>query len=51
VPKTTRPACSPANHYSAGTKFYAQTNHLIIPEIFVMSKATWDKLSRTIRRW
>jgi TRAP-type C4-dicarboxylate transport system substrate-binding protein len=27
-------------------KFYAQTNHLIIPEIFVMSKVTWDKLSK-----
>ena len=27
-------------------KFYAQTTHLIIPEIFVMSKVTWDKMSK-----
>lgn len=40
------PSLFTSNHYSAGTKFYAQTNHLIIPEIFVMSKATWDKLSK-----
>jgi TRAP-type C4-dicarboxylate transport system substrate-binding protein len=26
-------------------KFYTQTTHLIIPEIFVMSKVTWDKLT------
>ena len=40
------PSLFTSNHYSAGTKFYAQTNPLIIPEIFVMSKATWDKLSK-----
>ncbi|MFM8766616.1 MAG: TRAP transporter substrate-binding protein DctP [Rubrivivax sp.] len=28
-----------------GAKFYTQTNHLIIPEIVVMSKVTWDRLS------
>ena len=39
------PSMFTSNHYSAGTKYYAQTNHLIIPEIFVMSKVTWDKLS------
>ena len=39
------PSLFTSNHYTAGTKFYAQTNHLIIPEILVMSKATWDKLS------
>jgi tripartite ATP-independent transporter DctP family solute receptor len=39
------PSMFTSNHYNAGTKFYAQTNHLIIPEIFVMSKVTWDKLT------
>ena len=34
------------NHYTAGPKFYSQTNHLIVPELFVMSKVTWDKLSK-----
>ena len=38
------PSMFTSNHYNAGPKFYAQTNHLIIPEIFVMSKVTWDKL-------
>ena len=40
------PTLFTANHYQAGAKFYTQTNHLIIPEIFVMSKVTWDKLSK-----
>ncbi|HOB02805.1 MAG TPA: TRAP transporter substrate-binding protein [Casimicrobium huifangae] len=39
------PSYFTSNHYTTGTKYYAQTNHLIIPEIFVMSKVTWDKLS------
>ncbi len=39
------PSYFTANHYNTPAKFYAQTNHLIIPEIFVMSKITWDKLS------
>jgi tripartite ATP-independent transporter DctP family solute receptor len=39
------PSMFTSNHYNAGAKYYAQTNHLIIPEIFVMSKVTWDKLS------
>ena len=39
------PSMFTSNHFNAGTKFYAQTNHLIIPEIFVMSKVTWDKLT------
>lgn len=34
-----------SRHYSAGPRHYALTRHLIIPEIFVMSKVTWDKLS------
>ncbi len=40
------PSMFTSNHYTAGAKYYAQTNHLIIPEIFVMSKVTWDKLSK-----
>jgi len=39
------PSLFTANHYRAGAKYYTQTNHLIIPEILVMSKVTWDKLS------
>ena len=39
------PSLFTSNHYTTGTKYYAQTNHLIIPEIFVMSKAIWDKLT------
>jgi TRAP-type C4-dicarboxylate transport system substrate-binding protein len=39
------PSMFTSNHYNAGAKYYAQTNHLIIPEIFVMSKVTWDKLT------
>ena len=33
------------NHYKL-TKEYSQTGHLIIPEIFVFSKVTWDTLSK-----
>lgn len=32
------------NHYSVA-KYYSLTGHLIIPEIFVMSRVVWDKLS------
>ena len=39
------PALYTSNHYTSGTKYYAQTNHLIIPDIFVMSRITWDKLT------
>ena len=39
------PSLYTANHFQAGAKYYTQTNHLIIPEIFVMSKVTWEKLS------
>jgi TRAP-type C4-dicarboxylate transport system substrate-binding protein len=39
------PTLLTANHYQAGAKYYTQTNHLIIPEILVMSKVTWDKLT------
>lgn len=40
------PSYFTANHYNTPAKFYAQTNHLIIPEIFVMSKVSWDRLSK-----
>lgn len=39
------PSYYTTNHFKAGAKYYTQTNHLIIPEILVMSKVTWDKLS------
>jgi tripartite ATP-independent transporter DctP family solute receptor len=39
------PSLYTANHYKTGAKYYTQTNHLIIPEILVMSKVAWDKLS------
>jgi len=39
------PSFFTSNHYTTGAKYYAQTNHLIIPEILVMSKVAWDKLS------
>jgi tripartite ATP-independent transporter DctP family solute receptor len=32
------------NHFTVAP-YYALTGHLMIPEIFVMSKTTWDKLS------
>jgi tripartite ATP-independent transporter DctP family solute receptor len=41
------PSLFTSNHYSAGVKYYAQTNHLIIPEIFVMSKG---HLGEAVRR-
>ncbi|MEX1168406.1 MAG: TRAP transporter substrate-binding protein [Hydrogenophaga sp.] len=34
-----------ANWHKTGAKYFTQTNHLIIPEILVMSKVAWDKLS------
>ena len=39
------PTLFTSNQYTT-VKYYTQTNHLIIPEIFVMSKVTWDKLSK-----
>jgi tripartite ATP-independent transporter DctP family solute receptor len=33
------------NHYQAA-KYYTLTEHLIVPEILVMSKKTWDSLSK-----
>lgn len=33
------------NHYQV-SKFYSLTGHLIIPEIFVFSRRTWDTLSK-----
>jgi len=39
------PSMFTSNHYTTGAKYYTQTNHLIIPEILVMSKVTYEKLS------
>jgi tripartite ATP-independent transporter DctP family solute receptor len=39
------PSLYTANHFKAGARFYTQTRHLMIPEILVMSKAAWDRLS------
>ena len=39
------PSMFTSNHYTTGAKYYAQTHHLIIPEILVMSKAAYDKLT------
>jgi tripartite ATP-independent transporter DctP family solute receptor len=39
------PSLYTANHFKTGAKYYTQTNHLIIPEILVMSKVAWDKLT------
>ncbi|HEX7441562.1 MAG TPA: TRAP transporter substrate-binding protein DctP, partial [Caldimonas sp.] len=39
------PSYFTSNHFATGAKYYTQTNHRIIPEIFVMSKITWDKLA------
>ena len=35
-----------AEPLSRSAKVYSLTGHLIIPEIFVFSKASWDKLSK-----
>jgi TRAP-type C4-dicarboxylate transport system substrate-binding protein len=40
------PSLFTSNHYTTGAKYYTQTHHLMIPEIFVMSKVSWDKLSK-----
>jgi tripartite ATP-independent transporter DctP family solute receptor len=39
------PTLFTSNQYTAGIKAYTLTHHLIIPEIFVMSKVTWDKMT------
>ena len=43
------PALYTSNHHTTGARYYAQTNHLIIPDIFVMSRITWDKLTAQSR--
>lgn len=40
------PTLFTSNQYTAGIKAYTLTHHLIIPEIFVMSKVAWDKMSK-----
>lgn len=39
------PSMFTSNHFTTGAKYYTQTNHLMIPEMLVMSKVTWDKLT------
>jgi len=39
------PSMLTANHYQV-VKVYSLTGHLIIPEMFVFSKASWEKLSK-----
>ncbi len=39
------PTLFTSNQYTAGIKYYTLTRHLIIPEIFVMSKVVWDKMT------
>jgi len=39
------PSLLTQNHYQV-TKFYSLTGHLIIPEIFVFSRRTWETLSK-----
>ena len=39
------PSMLTANHYQI-VKVYSLTGHLIIPEMFVFSKTSWDKLSK-----
>jgi TRAP-type C4-dicarboxylate transport system substrate-binding protein len=39
------PSLLTQNHYQV-TKVYSLTGHLIIPEIFVFSKRSWDELSK-----
>jgi hypothetical protein len=47
VPRTIRPRMFTSNHYTTGTKFYAQTTHLIIPELLChVEGGTWDKLTQ-----
>jgi len=38
------PSYFTTNHHKAGAKFYTQTQHLMVPELLVMSKVSWDKL-------
>jgi tripartite ATP-independent transporter DctP family solute receptor len=39
------PSLLTQNHYQV-TKFYSLTGHLIIPEIFVFSRRTWETMSK-----
>lgn len=38
------PSFESGKHYEVA-RYYSLTNHLLAPEVFVMSKASWDKLS------
>ena len=35
-----------SNNFHTQAKYYSQTGHLIIPEVFVFSKVAWNKLSK-----
>ena len=39
------PSLLAQNHYQSPRKFYSLTGHLILPEILVFSKASWDGLA------
>ncbi|RZJ02360.1 MAG: TRAP transporter substrate-binding protein [Rubrivivax sp.] len=39
------PSMFTSNHFTTGAKYYSQTNHLIIPEMVVMSKVAYDKMT------
>lgn len=39
------PSLYTSNHFKAGAKYYTLTHHLIVPEILLMSKTRWDKLT------
>lgn len=39
------PSYFTSNHFRTGAKYYTQTHHLMIPELLVVSKSTWDKLT------
>ena len=41
-----QPTVLAQNHYTV-SKVYSRTGHLIIPEIFVFSKRSWDALSKS----
>lgn len=40
------PSYFTANHFTTDAKYYSQTDHLIIPELLVISKITWNKMSK-----
>lgn len=43
------PSFESGKHFEVA-RYYSLTNHLLAPEVFVMSKVSWDKLSTTDRQ-